>query len=568
MCRRNLRHDEDLVSTTPPMRRSLPVTLVLALVFGIACASHVKKADDFAKHGDWERAMAEYRSASAARPQDQDLIDKKNRAEREVDALWTKRGLDAQAAGKLGEAGEWWRRAIELRPTGSGAKSARGVATANAAALEQFGDQALSEKRFQDAFLAWGPLLLLHPERIDLSNKNADAHRLFAGELDAQADALSKKNLPGAALVADLRALQNDPMHPSAYQHSAELRKSILAHSAVAIPAVTVDDGGWNGLANVIAPKLNARLGEFPPYGPTKSASAIPATFNVTVLEFAWWDSSEHVLEAHAVKAGSGSGPVPNPKRAAQNKLIASLEGELKRMQSGAAMGGGSASPWITPVPVKTPAPVATPAMPAKGAKSVATPAPVARERKPMSARPADEDDITRKQVQLEKAQKDLAAIPETVDASQSNTWYLPVTQTTRLVRVRIRFEVREPDFETPITKEQEFRFEAQDRSNDADNEHGVAADPVKLPPLEQMVTSVAEKVGDGLVVLKDARARRADRLVEQGRQRHAAGNDDEALDAWVQAMFILGAAGLPEDANKLVVSRLDGVDPKSILTP
>lgn len=564
MCRRNLLHDEDLVSTTPPMRRSLPATLVLTLVFAVSCASHVKKADDMAKRGDWEHALAEYSRASAARPQDQDLIDKKNRAEREVDAQWTKRGLDAQAAGKLAEAGEWWRRAIELRPNGK----ARAVVTTHAAALEQFGDQALSEKRYQDAYLAWGPLLLVHPERLDLSEKNANAHRQYAGELDAQADALTKKNLPGAALIADLRALQHDPMHPTAYKHSDELRKSILAHAAVAIPAVTVDDGGWNGLANVIAPKLNARLGEFPPYGPTKSANAIPASFNVTVLDFAWWDSAEHLLEEHAVKAVGGTGAVPNPKREAQKKVIASLEGELKRMQAGAAMGGGSASPWITPVPVKTPVAAATPTpVLVKGAKP-ATPAPVARERKPMTARPADGDDITRKQVQLEKAQKDLAALPETIDASQAATWYLPVTQTTRLVRVLVRFEVREPDFATPITKEQEFRLEVQDRSNDADNVHGVMADPVKLPPLEQMATSVSEKIGEGLVVLKDARARRADRYVEQGRQHHAQGAEDEALDSFVQAMFILGPAGLPEDANKVVVSRLDGVDPKTILTP
>ena len=545
------------------MRPALRTALVLALLSS-ACASRTHQADDFAKRGDWEHAYEEYRAASAARPEDQDLIDKKNHAQKQLAAQWTTLGINAMAAGKLPEAGEWWRKAIELRPADQGPKTARGVVAANAQALEQFGDQAVTQKKYLDAIQAWGPLLLNSPERIDLSNKNSDAHRLYASDLEAQADVLVKKNLLGAALVADLAALKNDPMHPTAYAHSSDLRKTIVSRTAVSIPAVTMEDNGWYGLGAALVPRLNSRLGQFPPYGPTKSQTAIPAQLVVTIQDFSWADTTEHGIEAHPEKAGSGSGKVANPRYEAQKKVVAALEREAKTMEAGASLSANPSSPWITPVPAATP--IATPAPAAKGAKPVAAATPAKPARKPLTARAATPDDIAKKRDELEKAKTELAAIPEQIESSQNSNYYSPWTKTTRTAHAKVRFEVRESDFTEPVFKEQEFSFEAADRASEADAAHGLASDPLKLPTIEQMIDSLADKFVDAIDVLKDARDRRAERLLDQGRQHHTQGADDEAIDSYVSAMFLLGSGGLPKDAHDLLASR--GVDEKTLVTP
>lgn len=520
--------------------------------------------------------MEEYRRAYDERPQDRDLLDKKNHAEEEVAKLWTKRGLDAQSAGKLGDAGEWWRKAIELKPELDGKESAKAIVIANAQTLEQFGDQAVQQNRFDDAFHAWGPLLLVYPDRLDLSNKATDAHKQYAAQLDSAAATLAQKNLLGAALVTDLRALQHDPLHPQAYARAAELRKTIHSRSAVSIPAVTLDDQGWWNLGVALVPKLNRHLGEYPPYGPTKNAAAIPATFTVTIEDFDWHDTTLHYVEAHE---GKGTEPhakgekVTNPRWDAESKLVAALQKELEYMQAGATTQADRTSPWIhagdaSADAAATPTPAPTPVKKGKKSrKKIAATEESATPRKPLDARKATADEIAKKKDEVEKAKAELAKIPKEIPAGEDTTWYSQYAETTRTAHAKVRFEVREPDFDTPVTKELDLTYEVKDRWNDADPAHSIAADPLNLPPIAQMLDGLSDKfVEDGVATIKDARTRRAERWLASAKEHRSAGQSDEALDADVRAMFLLGVDGVPSDARSAVVARLDGQDPKVVV--
>ncbi|HVO29245.1 MAG TPA: hypothetical protein VMV18_00845, partial [bacterium] len=400
-----------------------------------------------------------------------------------------------------------------------------------------------------------------------------DAHKQFALELDAAAAAFASKNLPGAALVTELRALQHDPMQTSAFNRAGDLRKSLLSKSAVSIPSVTMNDQGWWSFGVALTPRLERHLGEYPPYGPTKNAAAaIPASFVVTIEDFSWADSTTHTLEAHTDKNGgsSGKGKVPNPKHAAQAKLVDDLTRELKYMEAGAIMQGDRKSPWITTggAATPTPAPAATPAASGKkGASAPTATASAATARKPLTARPATADEIAKKKDELAAAQKELDATPAEVNAGDDATWYVPVTETTRTVKAKVRFAVKEPDFAEPVTKELEFSISAQDKSNDADAKHSVAADPLKLTPVEQLLGDLADKfVEEGVAVMRDARQRRAERWIELAHTRHAQGQEDDALDAFVWALFTLGADDAPADARSVISTRLDGQDPKMVV--
>src|SRR5688500_5229650 len=134
--------------------RRFAIAALLALT---ACTpKNVRKGDAAADKGDWEKALVQYRAAVAKQKTNANL-DKLARAEKEVSILYVDRGILASQSGKWGEAGEWWNKALALRPIDSRKLAPKQVITDNAAQLEKHGDERVAAKDFEDAFRAWDP---------------------------------------------------------------------------------------------------------------------------------------------------------------------------------------------------------------------------------------------------------------------------------------------------------------------------------------------------------------------------------------------------------------------------
>ena len=95
--------------------RNISILLTLSLLAGCG-APYLKTGDTLAHAGDWETALIQYKRAAEEHPESGDAAHKLKVASAKVIEIWTKRGNDSNAEGRLGEAAEWWLKAIELAP--------------------------------------------------------------------------------------------------------------------------------------------------------------------------------------------------------------------------------------------------------------------------------------------------------------------------------------------------------------------------------------------------------------------------------------------------------------------
>lgn len=525
------------------------LTVVLALA-SAACASHqTRTGDTLAGAGDWESALIQYRLAAQEDPNDARLRRKISTAEDKVIAIWTRRGDDANAAGQLGEAGAWWVKAIELsakraEESGSASEDAKlGRDTkawrrieANATALEYFGDVAAAQANHEDAVGVYGALLKVHPDRVDLVQKHLEGKRAFAAELFARARAFADRDLLGAALVTDLRALQHDPMQEKAFASGSRLRKDLRARNRVNLTMDRVDHKGFKAFGAALSRVIAPRLDEFAPYGPTRDPDAKKARLAITVETFSKDETTVKGTAEMPNTIPPSTIPVPNPAVAEQKKVIDGLEATLAGHR--------------------------------KELKAA-----VARAARRGKGKPMDEDglaaaravDATR--LELQSAKERLAALPATVPPPlPPPTWTLPWEETSRWVEARVRFEIHEPEFALPISLVLTQRIERSDRTHEGHERQGVEPDALTLPTYEELVASLATEFREGARVIEQARQHRVERLVETGRERMQAGDEAEALDAFVSVLFMMGPQALPEDAAAFVSRELEHDRFKEIL--
>lgn len=507
--------------------RTLFLFATMSILAGCG-APYLRTGDTLARAGDWETALVQYKRASEEHPSSGDAVHKVKIASEKVVAIWTKRGDDANAEGRLGEAAEWWLKAVELaRPDDQPRMAAWKQIVTNTAALEYFGDVAQSEGHYEDSLAVYTAILKVHGDRVDLVQKQLESQRTYAVELRDEAESLSRRNLPGAALIAELRALQLDPLQQNAFTEGAELRKKIRSATRVAIQDVKLDDHGYRALGAALVPKLSTHLEEFAPYGPTKDPGAVKAQFNASILSFEKKETAVKGVDEVANDEKPSNVPVANPAVVEQKKVVGGLETKLAQAQS----------------EMKKVAPSA-----GKKASEAQKSAGLA------AARQVDQLRAT-----IEQERTKLAALPPTVPPpAPPATWSLAWTETTRTVEATIRFEVVEPDFAEPIVVDVTHRIVVSDRSHDGNTKHHYAADPLQLPGFEQIVAGLAEQFQDGTNVIAAARTRRVERLIAQGREMHAKGADAEALDSFVDVIFMAGPEALPADAAAFVAKKLE----------
>ncbi len=538
------------IDDLPMKRTARAVLLAFALVSGGCVGVHTKDADTLARTGDWETALIQYRIASAAHPNEMGLHNKIDHAEEKVVAIWTKRGSDANEEGHLGDAGEWWRRAIELQAerveegrTFGDVKEMKAwkAIVANMSALEYYGDVAVAEDRHEDAIGVFGAILRANPERVDLVEKHLAAKRAFAGELFTAADGLKRRDLLGAALVSDLRALQHDPMSPEAFHDGTELKRALRARTRIALQEVKVEDKGYKALGAGIGRKMTAKLGDFAPYGPTRDPLAKKATFNVTIEEFVRNESTQEGADQLPNTVPPSTEPVVNPAIAVRTEVVKSLERDLALHQK---------------------AQKAAVAEKARRNRKAIQGAPVSDDAGLLAARAVDKT-----RAELDAAKATLAALPAKVaPPAPPATWNLAWKETTRTVEARVRFEITESEFAEPVTMVITHRAQKADRSHSGNAPQGVEADPLVLPSWEDMTTGLSAQFADGAQVIEQARARRVEALVERGRSEMKNGREEEALDAFVTVLFMAGPAGLPDDAAAFLSRRLENDRLKEIV--
>ena len=519
------------------------------LLLAASCApksATLTAADADAKRGDWEKALAEYQKASAANPSSNLLLTRVDHAEHELARLDVKRGQAAFAAGKLDEASDWWRKALELRPHEDAKDSARAAIGANALALEKFADESAKAKQWEKAFKTYGVLSAAMPERGDFEQKDQEAHKAFAAELDGKAGELAHSGLSGAALAYDLRALHHDPLHPGAFSRSRELRKQLAQKSVVGVSDPQVDDAG-TGLGAVLFPRVDSRMGQYPPYGPARGGKP-DASLSVTVESFDWWDATEHGVDVrHDKTPGSPKQSIANPEKAAWQKVVTSLQGELKMLQMRNAQSIQDS--------------IAASGPPKKKGKSEA-PKPASTPRPPTQA------DLDAKQKQIDDANARIAALPDQVEVQPGETvWAMPYATVTRTVSAKVRFDLKDGDFPDVVTMEKESTQTASDRSDEGDAAHGANPKVLSLPSVAKLEKDLADDLAGGMDVLKLARERRTKKLLDQAAAAQDANKEDDALDAYVLAAFAAGHdATLPDDATRWVATRMDDLDPKQIV--
>ena len=529
-------------------RNLLLLATASALLLAGCAPKKVREADKVAKTGDWDAALAAYKVALAESPNDKALQERVKDASTQLALEDVKKAEAANAIGHLGEAGDLWKKALDLTDDATVQQSVKDSVESNRSSLEYYGDISAEFYDWPDAIGAYGALLIVDPANVDLVERYRGAKREYAGDLTVAADDLARKNLDGAALVTGLRALQNDPMQQVAFDRVSQLRAHLAGRTKVAIPEVTLDDRGNRAFGLALVPKLTPKIDKFPPYGPTKDAAAIPGKFTVSVVSYDKSETTKKGEDTLPWTAPSDKTPIVNPAIADQQKKIAGLEKQLAGLKS-------DLKAAMPPKPAK---PTPSTKKPKLDGQSEAK-----RQQLLTIARQIDD-----KRKEIDAAKVALAALPATVPPPPPPaTWTLPWVDVTRTVTAKVRFELWEKDYENePIVLEMTKTVSHTDRQHDGNEKQGVLPDRLDLPTFDAMNAELADQYVDGAQVIAQARSRRVDRLLAEGRKDKAAGDDDAALDAFVQSLFILGPDGLPQDAAVDVTRQAENDELKTIL--
>jgi tetratricopeptide (TPR) repeat protein len=114
-------------------------------------------------------------SCAARTPADQAAFEAR-RLNREQSELYVLRGREAERGGDMAAAAEWWRQAALLDPEGKAETRIRRAA----ASIERYGDGAVEQNQYEDAFLCYGALLQIEPDLPQIIRKDDAAHAAFA----------------------------------------------------------------------------------------------------------------------------------------------------------------------------------------------------------------------------------------------------------------------------------------------------------------------------------------------------------------------------------------------------
>lgn len=486
-----------------------------------------------------------------------------SRLQREAAELYVRRGREAERTKDYAAAAEWWRQAALLDPEGSAERRIRRAA----AEIERFGDVSVGAKKFEDAFLCYGALLQVEPDLPQIIKKNDAAHASFGEERHRAAAALEKEELLGAAFATELQALRHAPLHPEAFSSAARLKLELLTRNHVAVQGIEMHDRGFWGLGEALVPRLDERLREEAPLGPTRARPWIAGRVRVEIERFEWWDETRFGIERKKMDpealalvempeaeaeeggiAGAARDLVANPEHDARAFLVGETELEVERLQ--AILRLADAPRPEPPKKIK------------QKSQLAATPV-----RTPVPPRPPTAEQVENLQADLEDRRDSVGRVATNLDRSKAKArWILPWRETTRTVEARVRFELHEFSAPEPDVILRTLRVTEADRTHPGSALHGVDPDRFEIAALDVLEARLADAFVNEVDVLGQARARRAARVIARGRRALEAGDVETALDAFVDALFLVGPDKLPDDAAAVIAFRLEHDRFRSIL--
>ena len=559
------------------MRRTLAA--LIAVTAALACAPHPRGGAGIEPA---RRAHAEARDRAGANPDDKDAQKALERSTEALADALADEGERAFAEGKLGEASEAWRDAKGLDPHGRGESALR----KHQADFEKGGDDAFRARRWVAAYQAYEAVIAVTraDDEPEILKRNAEAHRRHGSEVHAVALDLFDAGLEGAALAAELYALHHDPLNEKAFERAHQLRLELTARNHIAVQGIELDDDGYTGFTNAMVRVLLDRQREEAPLGPTRARPALAGRLRVVVEEIGYWDKVDVGIDRR--KLGKGEldivmGPgrpliegeggltdlVANPEHEARAYLTLEIDTELDRMAE-----LGRKLPAEVPRPpirvVGTPKPKATPTpAPTKGKRSKVVEAAAPRLSREAPPRLPPDEDLQSMRDAQERMAQEMARMQVNVERSEfRDVWILPWSDVTRVLEARVRFELMLVDDE-PILVAETRRVSATDRRHRGNKTHATPPDRLELPAVGVLEKQLATLTVEETDVFGSALARRAARLLAKGRKALDEGERDAALDAFMEALFCLGPAKLPEDAATLIRERTEIDDLKRIVS-
>lgn len=533
------------------VRRALSLALVLSAC-ALACVPAAKKpvevrqADTEASSGDWESALEKYRVAAHESPNDAGIKKKVAEAERKCADIWAQRATQANAEGRIAEAADLWRRSLDVTPAVDRPKSpATRDVLANLAALEYAGESASAEGREADALTSFLVLEMAQPDRAGIQERVNEARKGFASHLVALSDTHWKRELGGASLAANIRALQYDPMQDKATGNANDLRRVLRKKTRFTLDGVKIEETGYKPLAAALTQKLGPRLDDYPPYGPwpVKDTGG-RATLVATIAEYEKSELATEGVDEMPNTLAPKLDPVPNPDVALQKAKIERLEKKLADLQA----------KMRAEIDKKKKRKGAPPAKPG--------------EKPPEDTGLLLARDIDKTRIDVASAKARLEQLPPTVIPPPPDpTWKLPWTRTIRTVKARVRFEFRDSDFADPILVDAAHDLEKSDRVHAGNGEQGIEPDPLKIPDWDEMIAELAEQLAtEAVTAIEKAKKRRIDSLLAEGRLQQRSRNDAEATHAYVQLLFIVGPEALPADVAFYLENALENPRLKDVV--
>ena len=317
---------------------------------------------------------------------------------------------------------------------------------------------------------------------------------------------------------------------------------------------------GFWGLGEALVPRLDARLREDAPLGPTRAKPWIAGRVRVEIEAFEWWDetgfgierkkmdpSALALVELPVEEAETGSDAardlVANPEHQARSFIVEETQIEVDRLQAilrapltlseRSESKGRSAKPIRTPIPPRQP-----------------------------SAELVEE-----LEADLEDRRDALGRVATNLDRDKAKArWILAWRETARTVEARVRFELHEFAAAEPDVIVRTLRVIDADRTHPGSALHDVDPDPFELSAIDVLERGLADAFVAEVDVLGKARERRAARVLARGREALAAGDVETALDAFVDVLFLVGPDKLPDDAAAVIAFRVEHDRFRSIL--
>ncbi|NUP11618.1 MAG: hypothetical protein HOW73_36695, partial [Polyangiaceae bacterium] len=214
-----------LLSRFPTLRRALAgATIVLLIACNSALRDAIRRGDELAAAGEWDKAALAYAEATSIDPDDDEAAEKLVQAKREQAKIRVARGNELLRAGDARGALGPFSDAVRLDPRNMEAK--HGLAKAKRAVLDK-AQRELEDGHYRASYDLIRAFLLVDPGDPDARRIEAGAKEKIAEAAFNRGTEAEKGGAVALALVDYGETLQFKPDHTDARSRASTLRKAL-----------------------------------------------------------------------------------------------------------------------------------------------------------------------------------------------------------------------------------------------------------------------------------------------------------------------------------------------------